>query len=197
MALIEAEKIIARAKSGQTIPAKERRHAVGYYMGTNPDMTNQQVADIFGVTEGQIRLDKKSIREDKAKLLKEDDISLIIADIVMMFDRQVRDIEKSKMKCEIGTRTYLEHCKSIFSLQKDMIQSLQDLGYYPQNLGNMTIDKYEYKAIVMKDGSVDTRRIDLKEPNMIKEAEFEDLPSLPPVPPANQLEAGPQLPASQ
>lgn len=196
MALSEAEKIIGRAQKGEAIPAKERRHVVGYWMGTAPDMTNQQIADVFHVTEGQIRLDKKVIREDKAKLLKEDDIGLIIADIVMTFDRQVRDIETSKVKCGVGTRSYLEHCKSIFKLQLEMVRALQDLGYYPKNLGNMTIDKYEYKAIVMKDGSVDTRRIDMREPLGIQEAEFEDVKALPPAPPANQPEDnGQQSPA--
>lgn len=196
MALTEAEKIVQRATAGEQITAKERRHVVGYWMGTAPDMTNQQIADAFRVTEGQIRLDKKNIREEKARLLKEDDIGLIIADIVLTFERQVRDIESSKTKCDKGTRSYLEHCKSIFTLQKDMVKALQDLGYYPKNLGNLTIEKYDYKAIVTKDGNVDTRRIEMTEPRAIQDAEFVDLPALPPASPANQHEnTKPQSPA--
>jgi hypothetical protein len=56
------------------------------------------------------------------------------------------------------------------------------LGFYPKNLGNMTVEKFEYKAIVSKDGSVDTRPVNLvlpgdepEEPE-VKEADFKMLP---------------------
>jgi hypothetical protein len=42
------------------------------------------------------------------------------------------------------------------------VKALQDLGYYPKNLGNMTVQKFDFKAIVNKlDGSVTVHNRDL------------------------------------
>lgn len=172
--------IIERAKNGERIGTAERRRAVAYIMGAMPELTNNEIAAIFEMSEGQIRADKKTIREEKAKLIKEDDIGLVIADIALNFDRQIKDLEKSKQKCATGTRTFLEHCKSIFTLELMKVKALQDLGYYPKNLGNLSIEKFEYKAIVSKDGGVDTRPVhlviaDTKAEQDIMDAEFEEV----------------------
>lgn len=183
---ITAVEIINRAKNGERIKSDERRRAVGYIMGAMPELTNQNIADIFGMSEGQIRQDKKVIREDKAKLIKEDDIALVIADIALNFDRQVKDLEQSKKKCDPGTRTYMEHCRAIFTMELAKVKALQDLGYYPKNLGNLSIEKFEYRAIVSKDGGVDTRPVNLQiadsaDEQKILDAEFEDMKQLPAV----------------
>jgi hypothetical protein len=175
MALPHAEKLIERARRGERLGTKDRRHCISFLMTTQPDATNVEMGQLFQVTERAIRIDKKYIREERAKLIKQDDIGLVIADIAMSFDNQVRDIEKSKRKCKLGGRPYLEHCKAIFNLQLQKVKALQELGYYPKNLGNMTVEKFEYKAIVGKDGSVNTRAIEGYEEDDAIDAEFEEV----------------------
>ena len=67
-------------------------------------------------------------------------------------------------------------------MQVEKVTALQRLGYYPVNLGNMTIDKFEYKATVSLDGSVESHRKKLSEKNKkdldILEAEFTEVPRL-------------------
>lgn len=178
--LAHAEKIIERAQKGEKIASNERRHAVAYLMTTDLSQSNQELGKLFGVTEGQIRHDKKTIREDRAKLIREEDIALVIADIMINFDRQVRDIERSKRDCTPGSRNFLEHCKAIFNLEMQRITALQNLGYYPKNLGNMTVSRFEYEATVAKDGGVVTRPVQLQfdDNGQVLEAEFEDIKQL-------------------
>jgi hypothetical protein len=183
----QAEQLIDRARAGERLNTGDRRHCISYLMATQPDMTKVAMGDLFHVNEAMIRQDFKKIREEKAKLVKEDDIGLVIADIALTFERQVIDIERSKKKCELGSRAYMDHCRAIARMQVDRVELLQNLGYYPKNLGNMTIDKFEYKSVVTKDGSVDTRRVDMtievdqSETERMEaiDAEFEDVKMLP------------------
>lgn len=206
MGIPNAEKIIERARQGEPVTTKERRHAVAYLISTQPgEITAGDMAEWFGVTDRTIRFDMRYIREERAKLIKEDDIGLVIADIAMTFDNQIRDIEKSKAKCKLGSREHLEHSKAIFDMQLRKVKALQDLGYYPKNLGNMTVEKFEYRATVSKDGAVDTRRVDMFDAEVIEtrpeddkerealEAEFTDLPALPAAPEDGEQSAPPAI----
>lgn len=162
MAIPYADKLIERAQKGERLTAKDRRHCVGYLMGTRPEMTNVEIGELFQVSEGLIRADKKRIRHERARLIKEEDVGLVIADIAIECDRQIRDLEASKMKCAKGTRPFVEHCKAIVDTRLKSVKALQELGYYPKSLGNLTVERFEYRAVVGKDGSVDTRPVDLR-----------------------------------
>lgn len=166
-----AEKLIERAQKGERLNAKDRRHAVAYLIATRPEITACAMGDLFYVSEGMIRVDKRIIKQEKAKLLQKEDVALVIVDIADCFDRQVKDLEASKRKCKLGSATYLAHCKEIFNLRLKMVTALQELGYYPKNLGSMTIDKYEYRATVGADNSVTTRAVNLD----VRDGEFEDI----------------------
>lgn len=157
----KAEKLIKQAQMGQLLSAKERRHCISYLMGTRPEFSQTAMADLFQVSERMIRYDVKHIRKDKAELIKQDDVGLVIADIVLCFDKQVRDMEASKAKCRLGTMPYLNHCKTIFNTQLLKVKAMQDLGYYPKNLGNLTVDKFEFKAVVTPDNSVTSRPVNM------------------------------------
>jgi hypothetical protein len=178
----KAETLIQRAENGERLSASERRHAVGFMMATKSEVPPTALADLFKVSRRQIFFDMKKIREEKAQEIKKDDIGLVIADIALSFENQVRDIEASKKRATPGSSVYLEHCKAIFNLQTQKVKALQELGFYPKNLGNMTVEKFEYKAIVSKDGSVDTRPVNLilpgdeKDEPDVKEADFKMLP---------------------
>lgn len=157
MPIPHAEKLIEQAQGGVRLSAKDRKYCLAFLSATKADMNNNELAALFQVSERQIRFDYKAIREEKAREITQEDISLIIADIAMTLERQMRDLEKSKNKCKAGSVAYLRHCTAIHDMQLKTVSALQDLGYYPKNLGNMTIDKYEYKSIITKDGAVDTR----------------------------------------
>lgn len=173
MGLLKAEKVIERAQKGERLSAIDRRFCVAYLMGTAYEATNVELATLFQVSERQIRLDRQKVREVKAQEIKDEDIGLVVADISMTFERQIRDIERSKAKCKMGTRHYLEHCKAIHDLQLKTVKAMQDLGYYPKNLGNLTVEKYEYKASVTKDMTMEARPLELR-PDQV---EFLALPS--------------------
>jgi hypothetical protein len=159
MAIPVAEKLLSRARDGEQLASKERRHCINYLTIKEPSLTNVALGELFQVSEKQIRLDKQKIRKDRADLLKEDDIGLVIADIAIDLENQIRDIEVSKRKCKLGTNAFLKHCVAAHKMRLDTVHALQDLGYYPKNLGNMTVSKFEYRAIVSKDGSVDTQPV--------------------------------------
>jgi hypothetical protein len=182
--LPQAEQLLDKAAHGERLTTKERRHCISYNTVKFPEISNVSMASTFQVSERQIRLDKKFIREERAKLIKEDDIGLVIADIHQSFELQVNDIEKGKKSCKVGSRDYLEYCKAIFNLRLQTVKALQELGYYPKNLGSMTVDKYIYTAEVAKDGSVTSGRgpgLQTVQPEPeVLEAEFVEQKTLPP-----------------
>lgn len=160
MALPNAEKLLALVEKGETISAEQRRHVIGYLMAVKPtEAGTADLAELFGTTDRAIRRDKQIIREEKAAMLKEDDIGLVIADIRIQYENQIRDLEKGKKKCEVGSRNHLDYCKAIMDIELRVTKALQDLGYYPKNLGTQTINNFEWKAEVSRDGSVQTRQV--------------------------------------
>jgi len=148
MAVPTAQKLLQESEK-RALTTRERRLVVAYLMATEGDRyTNVELAEKFNVSERTIREDKKHIREEKAKFIKDDDVGLIIADICLDFERQVADIEKSKAKAKPGSHQFLAHCKAIMELRLKMVEALQNIGYLPKNLGNMVVQKFEYRAEV-------------------------------------------------
>lgn len=185
LALSNANKLLQLAMSNdRRLTAPERRHVIHFLMATKPDMTNSEMGELFGVSERQIRLDKANIREAKAKFLKDEvskDISLVIADIAIDFERQAQDLEKSKAKAKLGSTQYVQHCNAILDMRLKTVKAFQDIGFLPKNLGAMTVEKFEYKAVVNKDGSVNTRSVEMFDDAEVAkraaiDAEFEEVP---------------------
>lgn len=196
--MVHARQLIDRAQTGEKLSTSERRYAIEFLMATEPDkVVNTQLAELFSVTERTIRVDRQTIREAKAKYLKDElsrDAGLFIADIAMEFEHQVRDIEKSKQKAPPGSRRFLDHCVAIMDLRLRMTKAFQEIGYLPKNLGNMTVDKYVYKAVVHKDGSVDVRQTSEFTDAEVQDAEVVPLKALPPLDAEN--ESTRELPAA-
>lgn len=191
MAILSVQRLLENAQGGEKLTTDDRRRVVAYLTGTQPDVSNADMAEWFQVSEGTIRKDKMTIRQAMANELKEEDIGLVIADLLYDFKRQIRDIEKSKESAKDGSMAKLAHCTSVMELRLKTVKALQDLGYLPKNLGSMTVDKYTYAAIVAVDGSVDTRPIHMfdeatqnrlslterkEDDAQVTEAEFTDLP---------------------
>lgn len=158
-----AEKLFETAKAGTTkLTAKERRHVVAFLMATDPTAhTNEQLAEIFKVTERTIRVDKHTIREGKAKVVKDDDVGLVIADILLDYERVIADLEKSKLKTALGSKERRMHNESIMDLRLKITKALQELGYYPKNLGTMSVNKYEFRTEVPFNHQLPARAADL------------------------------------
>lgn len=151
------------------VDADERRRLVAYCTSMQPEISNTELAHWCKVTEGCIRKDRLLVRKKMAKDVQEDDIALIIGDILGDFKRQISHIEKSKEKATLGTNNYLQHCSSAMDIRLKTVKALQDLGFLPKQLGNMTVQKFEYAAVVTVDGSVDTRPLGLFDENVQKE----------------------------
>lgn len=168
--------------SKRKLTTKERRQCVVFIKSTAPETTNTDMASQFGVTERTIRQDLQAFRREKAQFIKEDDVGLVIADIALDYEKQIKDIERSKAKAKLGSAVYLKHCTDVLDLRLKCVKALQDLGYYPKNLGQMTVQKFDFKAIVNpKDGSVTVQKRealveDNRAPQEVLEAEYEDIP---------------------
>jgi len=89
---VSAEALWELAKTGQRLNVKERRVVVDHLMVTKPHMTNQQIADDLQVSESMVRVDKTILRKDMAKALKNEDVGMVIADAVILFDKQIHDL---------------------------------------------------------------------------------------------------------
>lgn len=157
MAFLTTERLLEDAKNGTKLSTEDRRKVVLYLQTTQPELSNRDLGEIFQVSEITIRRDKQALREEMAEELRQDDVGLVIADIAFTFKRQIRDLERSKAQCRLGTTEYRKHCEALFNLEREHKKILQDLGWLPKNLGSMTMTTYEYAAIVLKDGSVETR----------------------------------------
>jgi DeoR/GlpR family transcriptional regulator of sugar metabolism len=173
---IPVTQALLEESSKRKLTTKERRQCVVYLKTTNVEITNTELAEMFQVTERTIRQDLQDFRKQKARFIKEDDVGLIIADIALDYERQIKDIERSKAKAKIGSLVYLQHCTNAMDLRLKCVKALQDLGYYPKNLGNMTIKKFDFKALVNQlDGSVSVvKREDIQDAELIEPMELTD-----------------------
>ncbi len=159
MAIPHAEKLIETAQKGHKLCGKDRRHVVAYLLVNKPEARASDMAELLQVTTRQIYLDRKELRKARAASIREEDPALVLADISISFEQQIRDMEASKAKSKLGSAVYLAHCNSIFNTQIRKVEALQSLGYYPKNLGNLTTESFVWKADVTKDGTVNTRPV--------------------------------------
>jgi hypothetical protein len=145
---LHAEKLLKAAQSGQELSTEDRRHVMAWIIGTDNQYSNEELAEIFKVAERTVTNDRRYVREMIAKNIKEQDVGLILADIQLSIERNIRDIEKSKAKSKLGTKTYLDHCNASVKMQIDCMKAFQDLGLYPKNLGTLHTEKFEFSAVV-------------------------------------------------
>jgi hypothetical protein len=155
------ERLLEDAKNGTKLNVEDRRRVIRYLMIVCPENTNYDLAETFQISEGMIRKDKITIRQEIANDLRKDDVGLVIADIEFNFLRQLKGLETSKAKCALGSTEYRLHCMAILDIELKKTKMFQDLGYLPKNLGNLTTESYEYAAVLIKDGSVESRPMNL------------------------------------
>lgn len=162
MAVIPAENLIKLAQKGERLNSADRRYVISYLLLTKPEVGPSEMAELFQVSQRQIFKDRTLLKTQRASSLKEEDPALVLADIIMCFDRQTQDMEASKAKCKLGTPNYLKHCQTIFDTQLKKVTAMQSLGYYPKNLGNLVTESYTWKAEITADSVVNTRPVSMK-----------------------------------
>lgn len=157
MSLPIAEDILKRAEANEEITTKERRHAIAFLMAMQPENAGTvDLSKLFKVSDRQIRLDKVEIREERSKLINEEDIGLIIADIRMSYEGSARELYRQAKHCKQGSQVRLNYIRAQHDMLLKTVDALSNLGYYPKNLGTQTVNKYEYIATVdMKSGDVE------------------------------------------
>lgn len=101
---------------------------------------------------------------------REKSLTKRVAEITSSFEKQVSDAEANKLLSKPGSKTYLDYCRGIVDLRMRQIAALQSIGFLPKNIGNSTTERYEFTAVCRKDGSVETRPVD-----MFDEKDFKDL----------------------
>lgn len=144
---VSAEVLLDLAKSGQKLDVKERRVVVDHLMRTQPSMTNQEMANDLQVSESMIRVDKNILRKNMAQTLKDEDVGMVIADAVMVYNKQIHDLEV--IKTTTASEAIKVKCAvMIAKLTEDKIRLLQSLGLYPENIAQMVISKYSFIAQV-------------------------------------------------
>jgi hypothetical protein len=190
MALAKAQELITKAQLGNKLTARERRHAVAFLMATQPEISTSEMSQMFGVIERQIRFDKQHIREERSKLITDEDVGLVIADIRISYENAARELHQQMRKSKEGTQVRLNYITAIHTLYLKTVEALQNLGYYPKNLGSQTINKFEYRAVVdMVTGNVETRQLNemdylldkktLQENSAVLDVDFVEIPQLP------------------
>jgi hypothetical protein len=165
MPLNTPEKLFQEAKEGKLLSAAERRHCLAWWAATqNEKLTNQEFGDIFHVTERTIRVDFGKIRNQIVlELVENKNVDFIVTDILLEFNKQIRDMEKAKRELEknkgVGKEVYLKHCVAIVDMRLKVINSLQNLGWVPKSANTSTKDETVYIAEVGQDGSIETKKL--------------------------------------
>lgn len=159
--MFTTECLLEDARNGTKLDVDDRRRVIRYLMIVNPENSNVDLSNLFQISEAMIRKDKAAIRQEIADDLRKDDVGLVIADIEFNFIRQLKGLENSKAACKLGSTEYRLHCIAILDIELKKTKMFQDLGYLPKNLGNLTTENYEYAAVLIKDGSVESRPMNL------------------------------------
>lgn len=151
-----SEILVLRAEQGEKLVADERRDAVAYLTVVRPDMGHMELGRLFQVSDTTIREDKEKIRKRMAEELTSDDIGLVINDIRRSYEHDMVELARSTKACTYGTNNWLAHVKAKRDFEKQYIEMLQSLGFYPKNLGNISKTQFIFKAVVAKGGGVNT-----------------------------------------
>ncbi len=100
------------------------------------------------------------------------DLGGIVSELTADYENQRKQIRRSRAKCRPGTKAYLDHCKLLDDLRRKHILSLRTLGLIPRSLAATLADRYEYTAVLAKDGTCAIRTFDtLAEAALWREAE--------------------------
>lgn len=153
----------------------DRRIAITTSLLTD-SKSNAEFAEELQVSERTITRDRTAIRRDIAETIRSEDVGLVLADIRIAFDKNMRDIGESKKQAHPGTKTYLDHATAEFRMVQDYVSALMDLGVFPKNLGVVHTEKYEFSATVglhVVDGNRNVTMFDTPQENSGDPTKFE------------------------
>ena len=166
---------IARTKTRKLI-ARERRQVIEYIdeagykdsAGQDAELTNYELADLFGVDEKIIRMDKRKIMREYTGLITPQESMVFVGSFLKAHDDLIRRAVKGLSASPLGTLAHQNYLKIISDLLKRRITILQEIGAIPKELGNLNVTHEEWQAYVTDDGQGNAtsgvRRIALPEP---------------------------------
>lgn len=159
---IQAQQFLDKAAAGEPLTSNERRHALLYVQGQNPNVTQRELAAMFGVSESQIRKDIQKIKSDMQDQAKATYMDTVVQDLIHEQHNVYEAISDSLKVAQKGTRVYLDHLTARHKVRLDTIRILQDIGALPKNLGEVSVKKEVFKAEVAQGSNqVVTRPLDL------------------------------------
>lgn len=158
--IFTTEALLARADAGDRLNSTDRRHCLALLMTTAPHLSRSALAVRFQVSESCIRKDHGIIEELNAKEEFEADATRVVARALSNITTQMAALEKSKDKCNKGTRDYVLHCKVLADLGEKKVKLLRDLGFIGTDLGLTKSTNFEYVAVVRKGDQIDTRAVE-------------------------------------
>jgi len=156
-----AEELVVRARKGDELSTEDRRHAVGWLIVKEPELTQIEMGQMFGVSDTTIRNDIKIIKQERAKFIKGDYVELIVSDLIADYERLASELEKSRKAATLGSANYREHVMAAMKMRLMIIEALQSLGWLDKNLGEMQVTKTVYKTEVQKGGMITVRPVDM------------------------------------
>lgn len=159
--LVTTERLIQKAEGGERLSADDRRQCIAYLHFSHNHLTNGALAEKFGVSESQIRKDKKIIEANRAKETFETDVSLVVYRVAEIIDIELKSLAASKSKARLGTRDYVLHSKATVEMALSKLQMLVDMGFVQREIPGGSGKKFDYAAIVLKGDQIDTRPVEM------------------------------------
>jgi DNA binding protein with HTH domain len=145
---IQAQQFLDKAAAGEPLTANERRHALLYVQGQNPQVTQRELAAMFGVSESLIRKDIQKIKGDMQDQAKSTYMDTVVQDLIHEQHNVYEAISASLREAKKGSKTYLDHLTARHKVRLDTIRILQDIGALPKSLGEVSVKKEVFKAEV-------------------------------------------------
>jgi hypothetical protein len=99
-----------------------------------------------------------------ARVLLEEDPALTAARYALRMQEAKDLLDESICQSNVGTKTYLDHLVARCRLDAEYIQTLQNLGLLPHQLGTAVTEKYEFRSSVGLWSDASTRTVDMFNP---------------------------------
>lgn len=160
---IRAEEILERARVGdRSITADERRLAIQYVRGRQPNVTQRDLAQMFGVSDSLIRKDISKLVQDATEETRATYKDTVVGELINEQHIIYNGLKKSLEQAKLGSNTYVNHLTAMHKVRMDTVRILQEVGALPKSLEETTRKKEVFRAELQESTKqIVTRPIDL------------------------------------
>jgi hypothetical protein len=175
-----AQELFEKAQQGQSLTPRERRKVVDWVDSQDElDYSNTKLAEIFGVSEGNIRHDKKLILKAYASAISPEMAMTYVGHYLKSHDDLIRKARFGLFKTKVGTVYHQNYLKVISDLEDRKKKLLQEIGIIPKELGSVNIFQEVWQATVSDGGVTSVVPVDVPDPVVgLLEAEILDGPDV-------------------